>query len=135
MSTVFIIKSDSTETPYGFTKSPDGIFYSFETGQYGNVESIAITSEGEPVFPEDFPNKREFLQKLKSKGKGWIKFSGNYRLKTKTVSLIQSMKGKTFFCVKDITDIDQPIDELIEIPSRDLTSRLLLKYEKYYSIS
>lgn len=135
MSTVFIIKNDSIETPYGFTKSTGGRFYCFETNQYGKIESLAATSEGEPIFPEDFPNKRAFLQKVKSKGKGWTKFSGYYRLKNETISLIKSIGVDTFFCVKDISDLERPIDEFIEISMSDLSSRLLLKHEKYYLAS
>ncbi len=135
MSTVFIIKNDSTEIPNGFTKSTEGVFYCFETTQYGKTESLTVTSEGEPVFPEDFPNKRAFLQKVKSKGKGWTKFSGYFRLKNETISLIKSIGVNTFFCVNDISVIEQPIDEFIEIPLSNLSSRLLLKYEEYYFVS
>lgn len=113
MSLVFIVQHNGIDTPHGFTKANDGIFYRFESSRYGNVEPIATTVTGIPIFPEDYANKRLYLQRLNSEGKGWSKFSGRYRLKDETILLLKSLGANTLFCVKDFSELGNPLSDCI----------------------
>lgn len=133
MSTVFLIKYADIETPYGFSKISHDTYVFYESDGYGKTQTLAETSEGEVVFPEDFPNKRAYLQKVKSKG--WKKFSGNYRLTEETLVFIKKLGENTVYSLIDITDINDLVSEYIKISLSDLSTRSILKYGKYYIVS
>jgi hypothetical protein len=133
MSIVFLIKRDGMEAPYGFSKLDHNTFMFFESNQYGKTKALAETSDGKIAFPEDFPNKRAYLQKVKSKG--WKRFSGYYHLTAEAVILLKSMGSGTIFSSIDISEFDHQINDFEKISPMELSPRAILKYGSYYIIS
>ncbi len=132
MSTVFLIKCDGIETPYGFSRLNNSTFTSFESNQYGKTNTLAQTSEGEIVFSNDYPNKREYLKKIKSKG--WKQFSGYFHLKEETLFLLKAMGDGTIFSLIDISDHADKVKDCEKISLTKLNARTILQYGKYYVI-
>lgn len=137
MSTVFIIRSPelSDINIFGFTRCAENtvwrIYYKNDFG----LEVIYTDKEENGLFPEEFSNKRLYLEFLKKNNKKYIEF--RYRLTNKQIQDISSCFKKSFsMYIGSADDLNCfQIAPKIRVKLLNITDKTLFQEKILYEVS
>lgn len=86
---MLIVYSENRNELYGFSKYEDNLFFSILTNKLSRFDLLVSLKNNDAIYPEDFPNKRAYLNHLKDNKQNIQNEIYQWRISQETINILK----------------------------------------------